>query len=61
MKQLVLGLNNDDVVASTMGLSRTAQAQLVELMAQSLLAVINPAKPEPRGDDDDRRSDEPQD
>ena len=59
MKQLGMGLG-DDGSAPAITLAEAVQAQLVTLMARSLLALVDPSTEQnPAGGDDDRRSDEP--
>ncbi len=61
MKQLGLSFE-DEGRTQDVRLSTAVQAQLVVLMAQSLLAVLDQTKEQnPRGDDDDRQADKQQD
>ena len=55
-----LGGLGDDGIAPAITLAEAVQAQLVTLMARSLLALVDPSTEQnPAGGDNDRRSDEP--
>lgn len=60
MRQLGWSFVDDVEMTPDIGPAPAVHAQLVTLMAHSLLAVLDPAKEEkPTGDDDDRQQNKP--